>query len=324
MPALRTTRAQARNALAVLLGLLPEQLDALLQAQDTNLTKPIDKWERASGDLTMTSAPGEAYHAYTFVPEAPQLNLQVSADLLQRRPDIRVAELQARAQSARIGLTKADLYPQFLLFGNIGFSQTVARGEAFTGRDALGISLGPAFSWNIFNYGRIKNQVRVEDARFQESLSNYNQTVLSAVQEVANALVAYDNTRQTKEFDSLSVQSAVRAFSISLTQYQNGLVNYQRLLSTVEKMTVNEDRYAQAKGNVALQVVALYKALGGGWQMRSGKPFVSADIKATMRERTDWGNYLDVPPAVNTLPAVDTPPAVDTLPAAAPAEPAAP
>ena len=139
--------------------------------------------------------------------------------------------------------------------------------------------------------------MRVEDARFQESLSNYNQTVLSAVQEVSNALTAYHNSQQEKDFNFLSVQSAVRAFDISLTQYENGLVNYQRLLSTVEKMTVNEDRYARSKGNVALQVVALYKALGGGWQMRSGKAFVSDEIKRTMSERTDWGDYLSPQPA---------------------------
>ena len=121
--------------------------------------------------------------------------------------------------------------------------------------------------------------------------------MLSAVQEVSNALAAYHNSQQQKEFNFLTVKSAIRAFDISLTQYQNGLVNYQRLLSTVEKMTVNEDRYAQSKGNVALQVVSLYKALGGGWQMRSGKAFVSDEIKRTMNERTDWGDYLGPRPA---------------------------
>jgi outer membrane protein TolC len=306
-PGLRTSIAQARNALAVLLGIIPDELEALLQSQEADQENSANIHHQITQRIEKSTAPGAAYQAYTIVPEAPTLHPNIAANLVQRRPDIRVAQLQAHAQSARIGLTQADLYPQFILFGNIGFNQNVVRGDAFTGRDAMRISIGPAFSWNIFNYGRIKNQVRVEDARFQESLTNFNQTVLLAVQEVSNALVAYENSQQQKQFTYLTVQSAIRAFSISLTQYQNGLVNYQRLLSTVEKMTVNEDRYAQAKGSVALQVVALYKALGGGWQIRSGKPFVSAEVRQTMRERSDWGDYLDTPPTRNS-PAESTPP----------------
>ena len=94
-----------------------------------------------------------------------------------------MAELLTRAQSARIGLTEADLYPQFFLFGSVGFSETVESGDRFSASDALTASIGPGLSWNIFNYGRLKNNVRAQDAVFQQTLVNYQNTVLRAYQE---------------------------------------------------------------------------------------------------------------------------------------------
>lgn len=296
LPALRIGMLQARNAIAVLVGRLPEDVSETLEG---NLEQVQALYEErvdpqhgviASGDMA-------SYDDYSIVPTVPVLEPQIDASLVARRPDIQVAELLARSQSARIGLTQADLYPQFFLFGSIGLSQTVLADEAFSGTDAVNVALGPGFSWNIFNYGRIRNQVRVEDARFQETLSNYNQTVLRAVQEVSDALNGYSLSLQQRESRYSTVQASMRAFRISMIQYQDGLVSYQRLLSTVEKLTLNEDLYAQVKGNIANQVVALYKALGGGWQMRSGKPFVNANIQQQMRERTNWGKYLDPEPA---------------------------
>ena len=121
------------------------------------------------------------------------------AELLRRRPDIRSAELYAAAQSARIGVAKADLYPSFSLLGEIGF-QTSSQGGArptmrtfsnlFDG-DSLFYSVGPGFRWPIFNYGRIENNVRVQDARFQQLLVNYQDTVLRAAQEVEDALIGF-------------------------------------------------------------------------------------------------------------------------------------
>ena len=295
LPALRVSMLQASNALAVLLGRLPDDMAEILgrgKAEYQDLYQA--RMDPESGILGSGEIAG--YDDYSIIPATVTLEPRIDASLVARRPDIQIAELLARSQSARIGLTKAELYPQFFLFGSIGISQTVLSDEAFTGTDAVNVTLGPGFSWNVFNYGRIKNQVRVEDAAFQESLSNYNQTVLRAVQEVSNALIGYQYALEQRESRFKTVEASLRAFRISMIQYQDGLVSYQRLLSTVEKMTRNEDIYAQVKGNIANQVVALYKALGGGWQMRSGKPFVAEDIKQQMRERTDWGDYLDPAP----------------------------
>jgi outer membrane protein TolC len=213
--------------------------------------------------------------------------------LVLRRPDLQVAELLTRAQSARIGLTEADLYPQFFLFGSVGVSQTVGSSKSFDFSDALTASIGPGLSWNIFQYDRIKNRVRIEDARFQESLTNYNQSVLEAVREVTNAIEAYRYSVDKSEYDFKAVEASIRAFNISANQYNNGLVTYQRLLSTVEKMTLREDVYAQTRGNIANQVVTLYKALGGGWESFTDLPIVKPETVQKMRSRTDWGDYLE-------------------------------
>lgn len=283
LPRLQTGRVQARNAIAVLLGRFPEQVEALL---DPGGAHP-------AGGRDMPGIGKADHDTYALVPTAPALHPAIDASLVARRPDLRVAEAQARSQNARIGVAKTDLYPQFVLFGSIGLGQTVPAGQAFTGTDAVKVAVGPGFSWNIFNYGRIRNQVRVEDARFQEALTRYNQTVLKAVQEVSSALEGYQYALQERDAMISTVESSVRAYRISMTQYQEGLVSYQRLLSTVETMTRSEDQYAQAKGSIANQLVALYKALGGGWQLRSGRPFVPAAVRRQMHERSDWGHYLE-------------------------------
>jgi hypothetical protein len=97
---------------------------------------------------------------------------------------------------------------------------------------------------------------------------------------------------EKSHFDFSAVEAAIRAFNISFNQYNNGLVSYQRLLSTVETMTLREDAYAQTRGSIANQVVALYKALGGGWEPFSGQPIVNPETVKQMESRTDWGDYL--------------------------------
>jgi outer membrane protein TolC len=210
-----------------------------------------------------------------------------------RRPDLQVAELRARAQSAQIGFAEADLYPQFFLFGSVGVSQTVRAGDSFDASDALTAAIGPGLTWNVFQFDRIKNQVRIQDARFQESLASYNQKVLEAIREVTNALDAYRNNVQKSKYDFKAVQASIRAFNISANQYNNGLVSYQRLLSTVEKMTLREDAYAQTRGSVANQVVALYKALGGGWEPFAAQPLLAPSTIEQMKSRIDWGESLE-------------------------------
>ncbi|MEM9254607.1 MAG: TolC family protein [Pseudomonadota bacterium] len=292
LPDLDTARLQSMNAIAVLLGTIPENLHAVLspsdQRQQAGLEARLMETQREDIDV-------QHYNRDSVIPNAPRLDSQVDSQLVLARPDLKVAELSARAQSARIGLTQADLYPQFFLFGSIGASQTVRSNRSFDLSDALTASIGPGMTWNVFEYDRIKNAVRIEDALFQESLTNYNLAVIEAVREVTNALQTYQNNVRRAELDFQAVSASIRAFNISANQYNNGLVSYQRLLSTVEQMTLREDIYAVTRGNIANQVVALYKALGGGWVAAAGNPIVKPEIVDQMRKRTDWGDYLEQP-----------------------------
>ncbi len=290
LPALDTSRLQALNAIAVLLGARPEDIEPLLTLEESGKKGPLDQSIMAISREEVLTA---QYADDSVIPLAPAPATRINSQLILRRPDLQVAELSARAQSARIGFTEADLYPQFFLFGSVGLSQTVRSGNSFDAGDAVTAAIGPGLTWNIFQYDRIKNRVRIEDALFQESLTAYNQTVLSAIQEVTNALQAYANGIRKSDYDFKAVKASIRAFNISANQYNNGLVSYQRLLSTVEKMTLREDVYAQTRGSIANQVVALYKALGGGWEHFATQPVLSPATVDQMKSRIDWGDSLE-------------------------------
>tara|TARA_R110001592_G_scaffold337300_1_gene623752 strand:- start:375249 stop:376853 length:1605 start_codon:yes stop_codon:yes gene_type:complete len=290
LPALDNARLQARNAIAVLVGARPEDIEPLLVLADASARASLDQSiTRISREDVVTAD----YTKNSVIPRAPAPNERINSQLIMRRPDLQVAELRARAQSAQIGFAEADLYPQFFLFGSVGVSQTVRSGDSFDGSDALRAAIGLGLTWNVFQFDRIKNQVRIQDALFQESLAIYNQKVLEAIREVTNALDAYRNNVRKSEFDFKAVQASIRAFNISANQYDNGLVSYQRLLSTVEKMTVREDAYAQTRGSMANQVVALYKALGGGWEPFAEHPVLAPATVEQMKTRIDWGDSLD-------------------------------
>ncbi|GEA20904.1 TolC family protein [Vibrio harveyi] len=289
-PSLEIAMKQSRTALALLLGVLPEDVEKLLQSDGfAQRMADYENQFKSSGRKPALSGNDER----SIVPRPPLLDNKVDANLVMRRPDLQVSEMQARAQSAQIGVAETALYPSFSLFGSIGIDSTVPDGSSFSFSDSLTMVVGPTFSWNIFQYGRVKNNIRFEDAKFQETLANYNKKVLQAVNEVTNALEAYDLYLEQKSLRLQSVNSSIRAFNISMTQYENGQISFERLLNSVEKMTRAEDSYATIKGNVANQVVALYKALGGGWEAQTGKPFLSETVAKQMQDRSDWDGLLD-------------------------------
>lgn len=289
-PSLEIAMKQSRTALALLLGVLPEEVESLLQSNGfAQRMADYENQFKSSGRKPALSGSDER----SIVPSPPLLDNKVDANLVMRRPDLQVSEMQARAQSAKVGVAETALYPSFSLFGSIGIDSTVPDGSSFSFSDSLTMVVGPTFSWNIFQYGRVKNNIRFEDARFQETLTNYNKKVLQAVNEVTNALEAYDLYLEQKSLRLQSVNSSIRAFNISMTQYENGQISFERLLNSVEKMTRAEDSYATIKGNVANQVVALYKALGGGWETQTGKPFLSETTAKQMQDRSDWDGLLD-------------------------------
>jgi outer membrane protein TolC len=222
---------------------------------------------------------------------------------LRQRPDVRQAEQVAAAESALIGATKADLYPAFSLSGTFGFSASdIANrslGDAFDWNAHLA-SIGPAFQWNLFNYGQITNQVRAQDAQFQAAVLSYQNTVLQAQQEVENALIAFVKSIDTVRHLKDAVAAAQRSVELSLAQYKEGATDYTTVLSAQQSLLREQDQLISARGDVPQSLISVFQALGGGWQIREGHDFVPDSIKEEMRKRTDWGNLLDakthVPP----------------------------
>ena len=244
IPSLETGVRQTMHAISTLIGRPPGQLVELIK-QDSSIPS-------ASAGIA----------------------IGVPIDLLRRRPDVRMAELQAAAQSARIGIAQSALYPRFSLFGSIGFetsadgglqSNSADAGDLFSS-DSIRYTVGPTFSWPIFNYGRLRNKVRVQDARFRQAALNYQNTVLEAAREVEDALAAYLRSQTRVGYLSASVGDARRSVELALVQYRQGSATYQRVLDTQRFLVRQEDQLTRTQGNVALNLVATYKALGGGWE----------------------------------------------------------
>ena len=293
LPSLELAKIKSRNAIGVLLAMNTHSVDTLLKSKYNKDVTAKYIGAKKRGSIQLKEGSNDLLNV-DMIPHA-RLNPhnKIDANLIKRRPDIQIAEYGVRSNSALIGAKMAELYPSFSLFGNIGFNSNNATGSWGTASDALGVSIGPSFSWNIFQYGRIKNQIRLQDAVFEESLVNYNKKVLTAISEVSDALNGYIWTKKQQDENKKAVEATVRAFNISVIQYNDGLVNYQRLLTTVEKLTSTQDRYASIKGNLALNAILLYKALGGGWQMSQGKAYLSEETASKMKQRVDWDMYLD-------------------------------
>jgi outer membrane protein TolC len=231
------------------------------------------------------------------IPTAPaEVAVGIPADLLRRRPDIKQAELQAAAQSAQIGIAEAELLPSFSLFGSIGWNVNDAGqdsiGDLFESNN-LRFSTGPSFQWKILNYGRLKNQVRVQDARFEQLLTNYSNTVLNAAGEVEDAISGFLHSKIEAQYRKESAQAAQRSTDLAMLQYTEGVSLYQSVLDATRSLASQQDAYAQTRGNIAINLIAMYKALGGGWEVRLGNDFVPAVVRHEMSERTDWGELLE-------------------------------
>lgn len=249
---------QARQSLAQTRALIP-QFEAGVRTTKNALCVLLGTTPGQLGHLLDTSGP---------IPLAPDIICAgVPAELLQRRPDIRAAWHTAAAQSASIGVAITDLYPSFIIAGDIGY-QSENLSDLFTPRSVVGAA-GPAFSWKILNYGRIKNNIRLQEDLLQSDLANYQQTVLSAYREVENGLI--DFTRSHDELDQLEVatDNALRSVELAQTQYQNGATDFNRVFTLALNLVDQQDSLAATQGTLATQVVSVYKALGGGWQARN-------------------------------------------------------
>ena len=190
----------------------------------------------------------------------------IPADLLRRRPDVRKAERQAAAQSAQIGVAEAEFYPHIAINGTWEYSAEFFKNLWST--QALAGSIGPTFTWNILNYGRILNNVRLQDAKFQELVATYQNTVLSAAQDVENGLVTFLQAQQRTKFQAASVKDAEEAVQIAVAQYKAGTVDFTRVTQLEQNLVTQQDTLAQAQGEIVTGLIQVYKALGGGWQIR--------------------------------------------------------
>jgi NodT family efflux transporter outer membrane factor (OMF) lipoprotein len=235
IPELEISLRQAVNQLCTLLGMPPEELRTKL------------------GPAPIPTAPSEVV-------------VGIPADLLRRRPEVRRAERQAAAQSAQIGVAEAQFYPAFSINGNLIYS--AQNFSDLFRSDALNGTVGPSFQWNVLNYGRLLNNVRLQDAKFQELVAAYQQTVLSAAQEVENGLATFLRARERTDFQSACAHDAEKAVEIVQAQYDGGTVDLTPVTLLQQTLVQQQDVLVQAQGEIATGLIQVYRALGGGWQLR--------------------------------------------------------
>ncbi|MBI5213618.1 MAG: efflux transporter outer membrane subunit [Nitrospirae bacterium] len=191
------------------------------------------------------------------------------SELLLRRPDIRRAERDLAAASARIGAAKADLFPRFSLTGSFGLQGAEDRDMGFAGSRFWNI--GPSLRLPIFSGGRITSNIQAQDARHEQALIRYEQTIMAALEEVENALVAYAKEEERRKDLAASVASSREAFSLAAELYTKGLADYLNVLDAERSLLSAESQLAQSEAAVSGYIVSLYKAIGGGWETGGDK-----------------------------------------------------
>jgi NodT family efflux transporter outer membrane factor (OMF) lipoprotein len=194
------------------------------------------------------------------------------SDLLRRRPDIRTAERRLAAATAQIGVATADLFPRFSLTGNFGYLSASTGNLVTPGSTAW--SLGPAFQWHIFDAGRVRANIRVQDARQEQALASYEKAVLAGFEDVENALVAYAKEQARNVPLRAAVASSRKSLEISREQWASGLTSFLNVLDAERSVYEAEDSQVQSDQAVVQDLIGLYKALGGGWEepVQGGAP----------------------------------------------------
>jgi NodT family efflux transporter outer membrane factor (OMF) lipoprotein len=265
VPALEISLQQTKNALALLLGESPQEFNQLAGT---------------TGAIPTTT---------------PAVTLGMPQDLIRQRPDVRAAERRLAAQSAQIGFAVTELYPHFSIGGSIGTS-AMDSDDLFS-NDGETWSFFGGFQWNVLNYGRLKSNVRLQDAVFQQLLVDYRFTVLQAQVDVENAIVAYLKSHQQVKAYRVAATASQKAVDIATAQYQDGLVDFNTVIGTLNALASQQDVLASTRGAVATNLVQVYKALGGGWQVRDNRDPVDllpASMKERMIERTGaWEGVLE-------------------------------
>lgn len=265
LPSLVANLQKQKDALAVLLGTLPNNIDAVIQ--------------KSHG-----------------IPNAPStVAVGIPKEMLARRPDVHEARLEAVGQSAAIGATKANLYPSLSLSGAFAFSSNNIANSSIT--DLFhwanrNITAGPNLNWPLLNYGQITNAVRAQDAVFQQALLNYINLVLKAQQEVQDNITAYIEAKKAEYYLRKANTSAIKSLKLALIRYKEGETDFTPVLNAEQQQLSVQTSLVNAQGDIPQFLVALYRALGGGWEIRGGDDVLSQQIKMEMAARTNWGTLL--------------------------------
>jgi len=272
IPGLEATLRQTQNAMSSLLGRPPGDISRLL-----------------AGSSALPTVPA-------------QLSVGIPADMLRQRPDVRQAEMRALAQNALVGMAQADLYPSFSIRGSLGLAAAGGTDTTRTGDSGIGelfraeslvYSVGPSFIWPFLDYGRIKNNIRVQDTRLQQALVQYRETVIQAAREVEDFMAAFTGASEQGEILLATVSAARRSSDISLLRYREGFADYQRVLDAQQSLFTQEQRYATNQANVVRALIGMYLGLGGGWQTRQSDSYVDPEMRELMENRTNWGDQLE-------------------------------
>lgn len=261
IPQLELALVQTRNALCVLLGRPPGEIP--------EIASPAGRLP-GFGSVRFAGAP---------------------AELLLRRPDLRAAAFQIAAQSAQIGLAEADYYPAISLLGTVGWSGS----SLSSSPDTTTLGLGPALRWNLFDHGRIANNIRVQDARLQQLIESFQNTAITAAQEIDNAAAGVAKTAEQRDLLVESVSAAKRALEIANTRYREGYADFQRVLDAQRAFFAQAEREIVNQGSHLSALVALYRGLGGGWTPTTIEGLIPANTREALRGRSDWGALLDAP-----------------------------
>ena len=261
IPDLEATLTQVRNALAALLGRLPGEVPELAAV---------------TGELPMLES----------------LNLQgIPAQLLLRRPDIRTAAWQVAAQSAQIGIAKADYFPAITLLGSIAWSSDSLDPTP----DTRSLVAGPGLKWNVFDFGRIRGNVRLQDARLQEAIESFQNSVLQAAREIDDAAISVVKTGEQQVILDEAQIAAARSLELANTRYLEGYSDFQRVLDAQQALFAQEERQLLNQNSHISAIIALYTSIGGGWTDMSMEQMIPESVRDTMRERTNWGEVLEEP-----------------------------
>lgn len=239
--------------------------------EDTRASVPTLKTRLAAAKNRLSALMGEypgfadpKVAAPRGLPDVPvEIALGVPMETLRRRPDVRNAERQLAAQTARIGVATADLYPKLALNGAMGIDASSFAGLSTANNRTF--NMGPRFTWNIFNGGAVRSNIEIQNARQEQAYLQYENTIILALEEAENAITAYVNEQKRMQSLNDALASATNSTDLALSQYRSGLIDFQAVLDAQRTFLSVKDSLATSKGAVVADLVRLYKALGGGW-----------------------------------------------------------